>query len=179
MTESISGINFRIMSALMWIAEFFTGYKKKKARKFGLEEGMTVVDYACGPGWFTMEYAKIVGSPGKVYAIDIHPLAVKAVEQKSAKLGLCNVEARQVRGYDSTLETGIADVVSALDVFFMIENPAAFLTELSRICKQDGVLILDDGHQSRKKTKEKLQQANLWEIIEETRHWLKCKKIQH
>ena len=96
-------------------------------------------------------------------------LAVKAVEKKAAKFGLRNIEAKLANGYDSSLKTGTADVVSALDVFSAIENSTAFLTELGRICKPDGILILDDGHQSREKTKEKLRQANVWEIVEETK----------
>lgn len=178
MAERVSDSHFRIMNAFINVVEFFAKTKQKRARTFGLKEGMTVVDYACGSGWYTLEYSKIVGTYGKVYAVDIHPLAVKAINQKSAKLGLCNVEAKLARGYDSTLEMGIADVVTALDVFFKIENPAAFLTELSRICKPDGVLIIDDGHQSRTETKEKLRQANVWVIMEESKTLLKCRQVR-
>ena len=138
---------------------------------------MTIVDYACGSGQYAVEYAKIVGNQGKVYAVDINPLAFKESIERAESSGLHNIEIRLANGFDSTLETGIADVVTALDVFFMIENPADFLAELNRICKPDGILIIDDGHQPRSKTIEILYQINIWEIFEETRDHLKCKKI--
>ena len=138
---------------------------------------MTIIDYACGSGQYAIEYAKIVGNQGKVYAVDINPCAIKEAIERTEALGLQNIEIRLANGFDSTLETGIADIITALDVFFMIENPTVFLNELYRICKPEGVLIIDDGHQPRSKTKTALQQTNLWEIFEETKDHLKCKKI--
>jgi len=38
---------------------------------------------------------------------------------------------------------------------------------LSRISKEDAILVIDDGHQSRKTTKEKIENAGIWKIIEE------------
>jgi ubiquinone/menaquinone biosynthesis C-methylase UbiE len=68
-------------------------------------------------------------------------------------------------------------MVIALDMFFMIENPQAFLQELHRILKLDSILVIDDGHQSRKKTIKKLIDSGLWEIVEERKDCLMCMKI--
>ena len=38
----------------------------------GLEAGMTVVEYGCGPGLVALQAAVMVGPSGKVYGIDIH-----------------------------------------------------------------------------------------------------------
>ena len=40
-------------------------------RQSGLMDGMSVVDYGCGPGLFTMAAANVVGAQGLVYALDI------------------------------------------------------------------------------------------------------------
>lgn len=77
----------------------------------------------------------------------------------------------------SLFDAEIGDVVVALDMFFMIENPTVFLKELSRICKKDGILVIDDGHQSRKKTKIKIINSGAWNIVEERKDYLKCKKV--
>ena len=172
-----SNINFHLMSAFKGAMEFFTSQAKKRTNTFRLMEGMVIVDYACGPGYYAIEYAKVVGNCGKVYAVDIQPIAVKSIQQKSAKLGIHNIEAILATGYVCPLKNEVADIVTALDVFFMIDDPTAFLNELSRISKPNGILILDDGHQSRIKTKEKLRQANIWEIAEETKDHIKCRKI--
>jgi ubiquinone/menaquinone biosynthesis C-methylase UbiE len=36
-----------------------------------IKEGMKVLDVGCGPGFFSVELAKMVGSRGKVYAVDL------------------------------------------------------------------------------------------------------------
>jgi len=43
--------------------------------------------------------------------------------------------------------------------------------------KKDGVLIIDDGHQSRKETKGKINGSGIWTIAVETRDHLKCKLL--
>jgi len=69
----------------------------------------------------------------------------------------------------------VADVVCAIDMFFTIKKPSEFLAELKRIIKKDGILIIDDGHQPRSVTKNKIADSGLWEILEETKDHLKCK----
>jgi ubiquinone/menaquinone biosynthesis C-methylase UbiE len=136
---------------------------------------MTVVDYGCGPGRYTTRFAQLVGERGKVYAVDIHELAIKAVKAKRARLGLQNVVPVLAQGYDCGLPDHIADVVCALDMFFGIQQPSGFLTELKRITRPDGVLIIDDGHQPRVATKKKILASGVWTIAEETSDHLKCK----
>ena len=57
----------------------------------------------------------------------------------------------------------------------MGEGEPAFLGELKRIAKRDGVLIIDDGHQPREETKRKILESGHWAIWEETRDHLKCR----
>jgi ubiquinone/menaquinone biosynthesis C-methylase UbiE len=59
-------------------------------------------------------------------------------------------------------------MVTAIDMFFSVNNPAAFLAELKRIAKQDGMLVIDDGHQPRAVTKAKIAAAGSWKIVQES-----------
>jgi len=70
----------------------------RRVNKFGIREGMTLVDYNCGPGRYTTRFAKLVGEKGKVYAIDIHEIALEIVREKMVKLGLDNVEPILAKG---------------------------------------------------------------------------------
>jgi len=45
----------------------------------GLKSGQKVLEVGCGPGFFTLPAAKIVGEEGYIYAVDVHPLAIKKV----------------------------------------------------------------------------------------------------
>lgn len=173
--ERMSDRSFELMTLFLRVIDLVYPYIDKRVKKFGIKPGMTVVDYGCGPGRYTTRFAKIVGEQGKVFAIDIHELAVEAVKKKVDAYGLQNVTAVLADGYDSTLPDDMADVVCAIDMFFIIKNPTEFLAELKRITKDRGILIIDDGHQRRSVTKSSILESGHWDILEETRDHLKCK----
>jgi len=175
--ERIPDLHFKLMDILFNIIDFIYPYVDKRVQKFGIGPGMTIVDYGCGPGRYTTRFAKLVGKQGKVFAVDVHELAIGAVKKKVEKYGLKNIVPILAKGYNSTLPDHIADVVCTIDMFFIIKKPAEFLAELKRITKADGILVIDDGHQSRSVTMEKISQSGLWDIVEQTKDHLKCKPI--
>jgi ubiquinone/menaquinone biosynthesis C-methylase UbiE len=174
-TEKMSDRSFRMMTFLFKVVDFVYPYIDKRVGKFGINEGMTVVDYGCGPGRYAVKFAELVGENGRVYAVDIHELAIEAVSEKIRKDNLRNIEPVLAQGYDSTLPDAVADAVCAIDMFFIIKKPAEFLAELKRIMRGDGTLVIDDGHQPRSVTKTKILNSGLWNIVEETSDHLKCK----
>ena len=175
-TERMSDTSFRMMTLIFRIVDFFFfPYFKKRIRGFDIKEGMTVVDYGCGPGRYATRFAELVGEERKVYAADIHELAIEAVKKKIEKHSLKNIEPVLAEGYNSGLPDSIADVVCALDMFFGIKNPTEFLRELKRITKSDGVLVIDQGHQSRSVAKEKILGSGCWDIVEESKDHMKCR----
>jgi ubiquinone/menaquinone biosynthesis C-methylase UbiE len=174
-TERMSNASFRMMVLFFDFIDFFYPHVARRAKGFGIGEGMTVVDYGCGPGRYTINFARLVGKNGKVYAIDIHELAIETVRKRTARHNLRNVHPILIQGYDSTLPDQTADAVCAIDMFFIVKNPRQFLAELRRICKRDGTLIIDDGHQPRGVTKQKILDSGIWDISEETPDHLKCK----
>jgi ubiquinone/menaquinone biosynthesis C-methylase UbiE len=173
--DRMRDFSFKAMTATMTVMDLVHPYVEKRAAAFGIREGMTVVDYGCGPGRYTMQFGRLVGQTGKVYAVDVQPLAVDLVQKKARQQGLANVTAMLAHAYDSGLPDGIADMVCALDMFFSVRDPKAFLGELKRIIRPDGVLIIDDGHQPRSVTKEKIAASGHWQIEEETPDHLKCR----
>ncbi len=174
--DRMSDTSFKLMTALFAVLDFVYPYVARRARTFGLQEGTTVVDYGCGPGRYTVQLARLVGPAGKVYAVDVHELAVAAVQEKVQRQGLNNVIPVLAHGYDSGLPDGVADMVCAIDMFFSVREPTIFLRELKRITKPGGVLVIDDGHQSRAMTKAKLLASGCWVIVEERRDHLQCRQ---
>ncbi len=51
-------------------------------KKF-IREGMTVVDFRCGLGFFTMESAKLAGKSGQVIAVDVQKGMLELVQQNT------------------------------------------------------------------------------------------------
>ncbi len=171
--ERMPDLAFKMMSATMVLEDLIHPTIDKRVLTFGIRDGMTVVDYGCGPARYTTRFAKLVGRNGKVYAVDIQPLAIEAAKRQMVARGLDNIVPVLAKGYDTGLPDRIADRVCALDMFFALKEPATFLKEVRRILKPEGVLILDDGHESRRATLAKVRAAGGWRIAEETRDHLK------
>jgi ubiquinone/menaquinone biosynthesis C-methylase UbiE len=174
-TERMSDTSFKLMNLTFKVLDFLFPYIDKRVKSFGLQPGMTVVDYGCGPGRYTERFVKLVGETGKVYAVDIHEMAIETIQHKADKYGWRNVVPLLASGYNSSVPDHVGDVVCALDMFFIIKQPTEFLAELQRIAKTNGLLIIDDGHQLRQATRQKILDSGLWNIVEETRDHLKCK----
>lgn len=174
-TEKMSNTGFKMMKLTFNVIDSLFPYVSKRVKKFGIQEGMTVVDYGCGPGRYATKFAELVGENGKVYALDIHELAIEGVKKRIQKQNIKNIEPILIHGYNSTLPDGIADVVCAIDMFFLIKQPTEFFGELKRITRSNGTLVIDDGHQSRSETKQKIIDSGYWDIVEETKDHLKCK----
>ena len=109
----------------------------------GICEGMNVLDFGCGPGRYTVPTAWIVGSGGVVYALDIHPLAIRMVENKTRQRGLTNV--RLICSSCATgLEFEMLDAVLLLDTLHDVEDKDAVLGEIRRVLKPNGRLLYKD-----------------------------------
>ncbi len=173
-----SDLAFRIMKWIFVIRDkFFSPWKILD--EFDIKKGNAAVDYGCGPGSYLKMASELVGPEGKVMAVDVHSSAIKAVRELIEKQRLTNVKPVYARGNESGLPDKSADVIYALDMFHMISEPTEFLRELNRICKESGLLFIDNGHQSRKEAKAKINSSQMWKIIEENNRYLKCAPIKN
>jgi ubiquinone/menaquinone biosynthesis C-methylase UbiE len=135
---------FKAMSFFFKFRDFFQPRKKVLA-EVNIEPGFNVLDYGCGPGSYTTAAAKLVGETGVVYALDIHPLAVKQVQKTAASKRLANIETIL-----SDCATGLPDesidVVLFYDTLHKLNELDKVLTELHRVLKPDGILSFSDHH---------------------------------
>ncbi len=107
-------------------------------KQLGLGCGIKdVADFGCGYGTFTIPAAQIIS--GKIYALDIEPEMVKAVEQKAKGRGLNNVVAilRDFVQEGSGLKDSSVDFVFLFNILHA-ENPIDILKEAYRILKRGG-----------------------------------------
>jgi ubiquinone/menaquinone biosynthesis C-methylase UbiE len=108
-------------------------------RAAGLGPELRVLEIGCGPGFFTIPAAKIVGESGHVVAIDTNPVAVGYVKRKVAENGLTNTEVILA----DAAETGLPD--SSFDVVFLFGvvhdlDLTKVIPEMHRILKASGRL---------------------------------------
>jgi ubiquinone/menaquinone biosynthesis C-methylase UbiE len=139
-----SNLDFRLMS----FSYRFRGFIKPRMRvldEVGIKEGFHVLDYGCGPGSYIVPLVKLVGDSGKIYALDMHPLAIEVVQKLTSKKGITNVQTIL-----SDCRTGLPpnsiDVVLLYDILHDLENASDVLMELHRVLKPKGTLSLSDHH---------------------------------
>jgi ubiquinone/menaquinone biosynthesis C-methylase UbiE len=160
----------------MKLADHVHPHVRTRAEAFGIRPGQTVVDYGCGPGRYTVEMARLVGIDGEVIAVDLVELALQETQRKLEVSGFNNYDIKLAQGYDSGIADDTADIVFAIDMFHHIADTNAFLREVFRISKPDGLLILSGGHMLRKTVKEKIAMSEIWVITEERKEMITYKK---
>lgn len=117
----------------------------KILQEAGVCQGMTVLDFGCGPGSFSLAAARLVGPQGLVYALDIHPLALHMVICAAARIDLRNIHP--IHGtYADDLPNESTDFVLLYDVLHDIPETALVLKEIHRVLKTDGILSASDHH---------------------------------
>lgn len=137
-------IGFRMMSFFFRIRDRFRD-PGKQLEKVGIKEGQTLLDFGCGSGSYVIPAARMVGGKGMVYALDIHPLAISAVEKKANKEGLTNIRTI-LSDRDTGLPDESIDVVLLYDVIRSIKDKRALLKELHRVMKANGLLSILAEH---------------------------------
>ena len=135
---------FRFMSFVFRFRDLFLS-RKNILKEVGIESGFRILDYGCGTGSYIAATAELVGESGKIYALDIHPLALRRVRNIASKKQLANVET-----ICSDCETGLPDgsvnVVLLYDTFHTLSDPNRILEELHRVLRPNGLLSFSDHH---------------------------------
>jgi len=106
---------------------------------------MRVADVGCGPGFFALPIAEIVGPEGDVYGIDDSPEMLRALAEGAAERGLTDrVEMREADAAATGLPAAAVEVTLCAFVYHEVEDRAALLVELARITRPGGQVVMLD-----------------------------------
>lgn len=110
-------------------------------RRGGLRPGQHVLDLGAGTGAVAIAAARLVGSTGRVTAVDISPEMLTLARRRVTGLGLKNVEFREGRAEAIPAEARVFDVVLAsLSLMYVIDRGAA-VREMRRVLRPGGRLV--------------------------------------
>jgi len=139
-----SNFYFRFMSFVFKFRDLLLP-RKNILKEVEIESGFRILDYGCGTGSYITAIAELVDQSGKIYALDIHPLALRRVRNIASKKQLANVETI-CSDCETGLPDGRVDVVLLYDTFHTLSDPNRILEELHRVLKPNGLLSFSDHH---------------------------------
>jgi ubiquinone/menaquinone biosynthesis C-methylase UbiE len=107
-----------------------------------IEEGMTVLDVGCGPGFFSIDMAHMVGKSGRVIASDLQEGMLQKVRDKikgtefEERIKLHKCEENKI---------GVSDNVDFVLLFYMVHevpNKERFFDEIGAILRPNGQVLI-------------------------------------
>jgi len=156
-TSNIAYWTIRLMHDNPLLPLIRNPYKLLKAAR--LEEGQKVVEVGCGPGFFTIPAARIVGDEGHVYAVDLHPRAVKRVEEKIEKKTLENVTPICTNASNTGLPDRSVDLSFLFGLRYIAGGLENVLFEMHRILKPEGILSFEKTRGSERELIEEVERG--------------------
>jgi ubiquinone/menaquinone biosynthesis C-methylase UbiE len=107
-----------------------------------IEEGMTVLDLGCGPGFFSIDMAQMVGKSGRVIASDLQE---GMLQKLSDKIQGTELEGRITlhKCEENTIGApGNVDFVLAFYMIHEVPNQEEFFSEIGSILKPNGQVFI-------------------------------------
>jgi len=107
-----------------------------------MQEGMTALDVGCGPGFFTVAMARLVGKTGRVVAADLQQGMLDKARKKIADAGLADVVTFHLCRPDAI---GLRETYDFILVFYMLHevpDQARFLHEVRSLLKPGGKVLI-------------------------------------
>jgi ubiquinone/menaquinone biosynthesis C-methylase UbiE len=118
---------------------------------FHFHPGDVVADFGAGVGHYLGALSQAVGPSGRVYACEIQKSLVTRITSRihEERLGnvhtlWCDLEASQ----GTKLRDGLLDAGMLINTLFQLEDKKAALTEIARVIRKGGKLLLVDWSDS-------------------------------
>lgn len=128
-----------------------------------VKPGMKVLDIGCGPGFFVIPLAKMVGPRGRVVAADLQPEMLDMAGRKVAGNGYSDRVVLHRAMADSLHLTGdnTFDLAIAFHVVHEVPDPLHLFREVYDLVKPGGLFLVSEpkGHVRREEFQDELGSA--------------------
>jgi ubiquinone/menaquinone biosynthesis C-methylase UbiE len=128
-----------------------------------IKEGMVVLDVGCGPGFFSIEIAKMVGESGRVIAADLQEGMLEKVKNKVRGKDIEErIELHKCEEDTIGISTKL-DFVLAFYVVHEVVDQEKFLEEIGALLKPNGMFFIVEPifHVSKQAFEETIYKANV------------------
>jgi ubiquinone/menaquinone biosynthesis C-methylase UbiE len=127
-----------------------------------VKKGIKALDIGCGPGFFTIAIAELIGENGKVIAADLQE---GMLQKLNKKIRGTELEKRVKPHKCEKDKIGLSEKVDFILAFYMVHevpNQQEFLRELKSLLNDNGTIFIVEPklfHVSKKAFKETLRKA--------------------
>lgn len=132
----------------LWLEQLEVGsrelYSAREAvlKAVDAQEGARIADIGAGTGLYTLLFAESVGAVGHVFAIDIEPLFLNLINQRTVDAGFDNVTTVLGRENDITLPAESVDIVFIADTYHYFSDREAIMKTVYDALTPGGSLIM-------------------------------------
>jgi tRNA A58 N-methylase Trm61 len=125
---------------------------------------MTVLEPGPGMGFFTLELARLVGTSGRVVAVEVQSKMIDGLKRRAAKAGVLERIDARLAGPDSMCVadlTGSVDLTLAFAVVHEMPSPGPLFSEVAEASKAGASVLFVEpaGHVSAEEFEAELQDA--------------------
>ena len=104
--------------------------------------GHTAMDLGCGPGYFTLPMARLVGQTGQVIAVDLQPRMLDILRRRAERAGLSTrIQLHQCSADRLGVQTQV-DFAMAFAMVHEVPDPHALLGEIATLLKPEARFLL-------------------------------------
>lgn len=131
-----------------WLAYFFDNPLRRMIhpadRVLGpyVTDGMSVLDFGCGFGHYSLGMARMTGASGRVFAADVQKKMLKKTMARARKAGLDGIIQPLLCKSDGICTTMELDFVLACNSLHETPDPARTLAELFTLIRPGGKFLL-------------------------------------
>lgn len=127
----------------LWSAQAFALWERA-----GFTVGSRILDVGCGPGFATFDLAQLVGSTGRIVAIDESQRFIEFLNQQKATRGVDHVHAavgdvQRIAGH-AAVPAGTFDGAYARWVLCFTPDPEAVVAGVARALRPGGAFAVQD-----------------------------------
>jgi ubiquinone/menaquinone biosynthesis C-methylase UbiE len=120
-------------------------YRPDRLAERYVKPGDRVLDFGCGPGFFTREFAKRVGDGGQVFSVDLQEEMLNILREKLEPEGLMpRIRTHQCRPDSINLPAdlnGTFDVAFTIFVVHEVPDPEKLFREIALLLKPGGTFF--------------------------------------
>ncbi|MCS7258007.1 MAG: methyltransferase domain-containing protein [candidate division WOR-3 bacterium] len=110
-------------------------------KNLNLKPGDLVADIGSGSGFFAIQFARLVGENGKVYALDTDERFLTFVKERAQKEGINNLFTIKVNAFELALPENV-DLFFLRNVYHHLPEPIKYFVALRKFLKPHGRIAI-------------------------------------